>query len=107
VELPSIWRCGNLHVDWERRLVKSKRKAVELTPKEFDLLKTLVEANGRVLSREALLEQVWGYERAVEIQSRTVDLHVSQLRQKLGIEGKRLLTVTGAGYRFQMPDEEE
>ena len=70
------------------------------------MLKTLVEANGRVLSRDALLEQVWGYDQAMEIQSRTVDLHVSQLRQKLGPEGKRVLTVTGAGYRFQMPNEE-
>lgn len=105
-ELPSVWRCGNLQVDWERRVVRSKQRAVELTPKEFDLLKTLVEANGRVLSREALLEQAWSYNQAMEIQSRTVDLHVSQLRQKLGAEGKRILTVTGAGYRFQMPEEE-
>ena len=105
-ELPALWRCGNLQVDWERRIVKSKQKTLELTPKEFTLLKVLVEANGRVLSREALLEKVWGYDQAAEIQSRTVDLHVSQLRQKLVSEGKRILTVTGAGYRFQMPDEE-
>ena len=105
-ELPPVWRCGNLEVDWDRRVAKSKQKTVSLTPKEFDLLKTLIEANGRVLSRDALLEQVWEYTRASEIQSRTVDLHVSQLRQKLGVEGKRILTVTGAGYRFQMPGEE-
>lgn len=104
-ELPAVWRCGPLEVDWERRLVKLKQKPVTLTPKEFELLKALVEANGRVLSRERLLEQVWGYARAAEIQSRTVDLHVSQLRPKLGPEGRRVLTVTGAGYRFQMPDE--
>jgi DNA-binding response OmpR family regulator len=53
-----------------------------------------------------LLEQVWGYDQAMEIQSRTVDLHVSQLRQKLGEEGRRILTLTGTGYRFQMPNEE-
>ncbi len=105
-ELYVVWRCGNLEVDWERRVVKLKQKPVTLTPKEFDLLRTLVEKQGRVMSREALLEQVWGYDQAMEIQSRTVDLHVSQLRQKLGTEGKRILTVTGAGYRFQMPDEE-
>ncbi len=105
-ELPSLWRCAQLEVDWERRLVKLKQKPVTLTPKEFELLRVLVEASGRVLSREILLEKVWGYDQAMEIQSRTVDLHVSQLRQKLGAEGKRVLTVTGAGYRFQMPDEE-
>ena len=105
-EVPDVWRCGALTVDWERRLVKLGGKAVQLTPKEFQLLRTLVESNGRVLSRDTLLERVWGYDRSVEIQSRTVDIHVSQLRQKLGEEGKRILTSTGAGYRFRMPGEE-
>ena len=103
---PTVWKCGLLEVDWERRIVKLKQKSVALTPKEFDLLHTLVEKEGRVLSREKLLEQVWGFDQAAEIQSRTVDLHISQLRQKLGPEGKRILTIMGAGYRFQMPDEE-
>ncbi len=102
----AVWKGNDLEVDWERRKVKSKKKPVELTPKEFELLKVLVEANGRVLSRELLLEKVWGYDQASEIQSRTVDLHVSQLRQKLGVPGKQILTVTGAGYRFRMPDED-
>jgi two-component system alkaline phosphatase synthesis response regulator PhoP len=105
-EIPTVWKCGSLEVDWERRIVKVKQKPVALTPKEFELLHALIEREGRVLSREKLLEQVWGFDQAAEIQSRTVDLHVSQLRQKLGAEGKRILTVTGAGYRFQMPDEE-
>ena len=105
-DLPDVWRCGILEVDWAKRLVKLRQKAIMLTPKEFDLLKVLAQAHGRVLSREGLLEQVWGYDQAAEIQSRTVDLHISQLRQKLGAEGKRILTVTGAGYRFRMPDEE-
>ena len=105
-EIPAVWRGWDLEVDWERRKVKSKRKLVELTPKEYELLKVLVETAGRVLSRELLLEKVWGYTRASEIQSRTVDLHISQLRQKLGTGGKQILTVTGAGYRFRMPDEE-
>ena len=103
----AVWKGWDLEVDWERRKVKSKRKSVELTPKEFELLRVLVEASGRVLSRERLLEKVWGYDQASEIQSRTVDLHISQLRQKLGPgAGKQILTVTGAGYRFRMPDED-
>lgn len=105
-EMPKILRAGALTVDGERRIVKLGSKPVRLTPKEFELLKTFVESRGRVFSRDQLLEQVWGYDQSVEIQSRTVDIHVSQLRQKLGSEGKRLLTVTGAGYRWRAPDEE-
>lgn len=103
---PAVWKGQDLEIDWDRRKVKAKKKSVELTPKEFELLKVLVEAKGRVLSRELLLEKVWDYHQASEIQSRTVDLHVSQLRQKLGAAGKQILTVTGAGYRFRMPDED-
>ena len=105
-EAPTLWKGWDIEGDWERRKGKAKKKLIELTPKEFELLKVLVEAFGRVLSREMLLEKVWGYEQASEIQSRTVDLHISQLRQKLGTPGKQILTVTGAGYRFRMPDEE-
>ena len=77
-----------------------KGKPVELTPKEFDLLKALIEARGRVLSREALLDQVWGYNRSLEIETRTVDLHISQLRKKLKAVAERIVTVKSAGYRF-------
>lgn len=101
-----VWTCGVLTVEWEKRVARLGEKPLKLTRKEFDLLKTLVDAGGRVLSREQLLEQVWGYDRSVEIQSRTVDIHISQLRQKLGAEGKRILTVTGSGYRLITPDEE-
>jgi phosphate regulon transcriptional regulator PhoB len=71
-----------------------------LTPKEFDLLRALLEARGRVLSREFLLDRVWGYARASEIESRTVDVHVRRLRAKLGAEGERILTVKNVGYRL-------
>jgi two-component system alkaline phosphatase synthesis response regulator PhoP len=98
-----VWRCGQLYVDWERRVVKVGAKAVEVTPKEFELLRCLVQADGRVCSREALLNKIWGYDRAEEIQTRTVDIHISQLRHKLKSEGQRILTVTGVGYRFDMP----
>jgi DNA-binding response OmpR family regulator len=74
--------------------------ALALTPKEFDLLRALVEARGRVLSREFLLDRVWGYSRASEIESRTVDVHVRRLRVKLGPEGRRILTVKSVGYRL-------
>ncbi len=89
-----------LEVDWGRRTVTVKGKPVELTRREFDLLHALIEAKGRVLSREALLDRVWGYERSIEIETRTVDLHVSQLRRKLKKAGERIVTVTGVGYRM-------
>lgn len=76
--------------------------ALALTPKEFDLLRALVEANGRVLSREFLLDRVWGYSRASEIESRTVDVHVRRLRVKLGPEGRRILTIKTVGYRLDL-----
>ena len=65
------------------------------------LLQTLMESAGRVLSRERLLSRVWGYARADEIESRTVDVHVRRLRAKLGDEGRRIATVKSVGYRFE------
>jgi len=89
-----------LAVDWGKHTVRLKDKPIELTSKEFDLFKALVEAKGRVLSRELLLDRVWGYERALEIETRTVDLHISQLRKKLKGIAAHILTVKNAGYRF-------
>ena len=91
---------GALTLDPDAHRVTVGGKPVTLTPKEFDLLRALVEAHGRVLSREFLLDRVWGYARAGEIESRTVDVHVRRLRVKLGAEGRRILTVKSVGYRF-------
>ena len=91
---------GGLHVDFGKHLVKINGAPVELTAKEFELLRALLDAKGRVLSREFLLDRVWGLEQSLEIETRTVDVHVGQLRKKLKGEAKRLLTVKNAGYRF-------
>ena len=101
-EPPSVevFRLKTLEVDWGKHTVTLKNKPIELTSKEFELLKALVEAKGRVLSREILLDRVWGYERALEIETRTVDLHVSQLRKKLKEISTCILTVKNAGYRL-------
>jgi phosphate regulon transcriptional regulator PhoB len=93
-------RTGRLSLDPARHMVEVAGVPVDLTPKEFDLLHTLLEAAGRVLSREHLLSRVWGYARADEIESRTVDVHVRRLRAKLGDEGRRIATVMGVGYRL-------
>ena len=98
----SVLHAGTLALDRERHAVTLDEKPVALTPKEFDLLLALLESAGRVLSREQLLNRVWGYARANEIESRTVDVHVRRLRAKLGEEGRRIGTLKGVGYRFEV-----
>jgi phosphate regulon transcriptional regulator PhoB len=92
---------GGVRLDASRHLVTVGGRSVELTPKEFDLLHALLAAAGRVLSREHLLNRVWGYARADEIESRTVDVHIRRLRAKLGAEERRIATIKGVGYRFE------
>jgi two-component system phosphate regulon response regulator PhoB len=72
---------------------------VQLTLLEFRLLRFLVEGRGRVRTREALLEQVWGY--STDVETRTVDTHVKRLRDKLGEAGDLIETVRGVGYRLR------
>jgi two-component system alkaline phosphatase synthesis response regulator PhoP len=90
-----------VRLDTGRRQVWVDGEPVELTTTEFDLLKTLVEHRGQVLSREQLLHQVWGYDFYGE--ERVVDVHIGHIRQKLG-DGRFIVTVRGVGYRF---DDEE
>ncbi len=94
-------RVGTLEVDEGRYQARVAGHVVNLTVKEFDLLCALMRANGRVLSREYLLDMVWGYANAGEIASRTVDVHIRRLREKLREERRRIVTVTGVGYRFE------
>jgi DNA-binding response OmpR family regulator len=96
---------GRIELDLDRHTVSVRGVAVKLTSKEFDLLGELMQANGRVLRREYLLDRIWDYRRVSEIESRTVDVHVASLRRKLASEGHRILTVRNAGYRFDLlPD---
>lgn len=93
--------ASDLEIDVAAHRVTSAGKAVGLTPKEFDLLAYLVRNRGHVFSAERLLEQVWGYDRAVD--ARTVPVHIRSLREKLEEEPskpKRIETVRGVGYRF-------
>jgi two-component system alkaline phosphatase synthesis response regulator PhoP len=87
-----------VRIDTGRRQAWVDDQPVELTAIEFDLLKTLAEHRGLVLSREQLLEQVWGYDFYGE--ERVVDVHIGHIRQKLGDEGF-IVTVRGVGYRFE------
>lgn len=94
-------RFGQLEIDLGARQVLVAGRLVELAPKEFDLLAVLAHNPGRVLGRETLLEQVWGYDFLGD--SRTVDVHMQRLRQKIEDdphEPRYLLTVRSIGYRF-------
>ena len=93
--------AGGITLDATRHRVTVAGAAVELTPKEFDLLHALMASAGRVLSREFLLNRVWGWARADEVESRTVDVHVRRLRAKLGDAGRRIATLKSIGYRFE------
>jgi phosphate regulon transcriptional regulator PhoB len=96
-----VLTAGSIALDTARHEVSVQGRPVVFTPKEFDLLRALLEAAGRALTREHLLNRVWGYARADEIESRTVDVHVRRLRAKLGDEGKRIVTIKGVGYRLE------
>lgn len=100
-KLPEVMRTGDLSMDFSKISVSVKDKPVELTSKEFELLKTLIKAKGRVLSRDYLLDNIWGFDHAIEIQTRTVDVHIRTLRKKLKSEAKRIVTVKNYGYRFE------
>jgi two-component system alkaline phosphatase synthesis response regulator PhoP len=97
----AVLSTGSLELRPDRVEVLLNKKRLELTAKEFELLKTLWLARGKVLGREEILERVWGIERSADIDTRTVDQHVARLRSKLGPEEKRLRTVKGVGYQFQ------
>ena len=90
-------RAGDLVVDRLRHSVTAKGKPIFLTATEFKLLSLLIERAGRVHTRDILLNEVWGYD--VAIQSRTVDIHVRRLREKLGRAADCIETVRGFGYR--------
>jgi two-component system alkaline phosphatase synthesis response regulator PhoP len=97
----SILAFRHVRLDMGRRQVWVNDDLVELTSTQFDLLQTLAEHHRRVLSRDQLLQQVWGHDFYGE--ERVVDVHIGQIRQKLG-DGRYIVTVRGIGYRFE--DEE-
>jgi len=93
-----VYRGKHLVADFDAVAVSVDGESVRLTRREFELLRYLVENRNRVLSRDRLLERVWGYDRLVE--TRSVDVHVGRLRSKLREAGRQIETVVGLGYRF-------
>jgi len=93
-----IYSIGGLEINVPNHEVLANGEPVVLTLKEFDLLKMLAENRGRVLTRELLLDSIWGYEYHGE--TRTVDVHIRYLRRKLGEVGECIDTVRGLGYKL-------
>ena len=106
-KLPEALKIGDMSIDFSKIMVAIKDKPIELTSKEFELLKILIKAKGRVLSRDYLLDTIWGFDQALEIQTRTVDVHITTLRKKLKNESKRIVTVKNYGYRFELDSDED
>jgi two-component system OmpR family response regulator len=97
-----VLKIGDLEIDGARHQAFLRGTALELSPKEFDLLAFLAKNKGLVFSREQLLDKVWGYDYAGE--TRTVDVHIRWLRQKIEndpAKPRRLLTVRGTGYKLE------
>ncbi len=95
----AVLEVGDLRIDLAGRTASLAGTAMDLTPKEFDLLHMLAQQPGRAYSREFLLQSLWGLE--YDGYDRTVDTHVVRLRKKLGTLGERVVTVWGVGYKLR------
>jgi DNA-binding response OmpR family regulator len=93
-----VYEGRHLRADFDAVAISVDNEPIRLTRREFELLKFLVENRNRVVSRDRLLERVWGYDHFIE--TRSVDVHVGRLRSKLGPAGAQIETVVGLGYRF-------
>lgn len=92
---------GNLEIDGDKRIVRLKGREVDLTPNEFDILYALVSSKGNVLSREQILDRVFGID--FEGSDRTIDVHIKNIRKKIEDDSKNpkyIITVTKVGYKF-------
>jgi DNA-binding response OmpR family regulator len=97
---PDVLQVGDATIDAGRREVRVGDQPVEFTAKEFDLLRFLAERPGLALSRQQILDGVWGYDWFGD--ARTVDVHIAQVRKKLG-DAATIVTVRGVGYRLESP----
>ncbi len=92
------YRDENFEIEFDAYVVRYQGQELRLTPKEFELFRYLVERAGRVLTRERLMERVWGFE--ADVDQRSIDAHIRRLRLKLGPARQHVETVVGLGYRF-------
>lgn len=104
----SKMKFGNISIDFQKHEVFRNNARVELTLKEFELLEILIKNKGKVMTRDFLLDKIWGYEYVGE--TRTVDVHVRHLRQKIEEDDKNpiyIQTIRGIGYKFNFGDNYE
>jgi DNA-binding response OmpR family regulator len=92
------YRDDNFDVEFDAYITRYRGREIRLTHKEFELFRYLLERAGRVVTRERLLERVWGYD--TDIETRSIDAHIRRLRLKLGPARQHIQTVVGLGYRF-------
>jgi two-component system response regulator ResD len=105
-ETPSEnFQLGEMVIDYSARIVTIKGERVQLSPKEYELLAYLVKNAGIALTREQLLQSVWGYDFFGD--DRTLDTHIKLLRRNLGDYSKYIVTLRGVGYRFEKTDQPE
>lgn len=98
-------RAGPIELDLDRWLASVHDQQIELTKMEFRLLQTLLEAKGRALTRDFLLQKAWAHAAIHGLDTRTVDVHIGRLRRKLGTAGRYIITVRNVGFRFDIqPD---
>ena len=98
IDGPAGYRDENFEIEFDAYVLRYKGEEIRLTHKEFELVRYMVERAGRVLTRERLLDRVWGHD--TEVDARSIDAHVRRLRAKLGPARRHVETVVGIGYRF-------
>jgi len=99
--VPEVYRFGNIEINFKKYSASKKGKPIELSPREFELLRYFIEKQGEIVTREDLLNHIWGYDSYPN--TRTVDTHMAKLRQKIEEkpdEPKYLITIHGIGYKF-------
>ena len=100
-QIPEIFRVGNLEINFSKYTGRKQGEFLKLSPREFEILYCFFEHRGKVVSRDELLDQVWGYDSYPN--TRTVDAHIAKLRQKIEDEPKNpkfIVTIHGIGYKF-------
>jgi len=100
-EMPEVHRFGNLEINFKKYEASKKGEPLKLSPREYELLKCFIEREGEIVSRDELLNQVWGYDSFPD--TRTIDAHISKLRGKIEDkpeEPKIIVTIHGIGYKF-------
>ncbi|MEF3279544.1 MAG: response regulator transcription factor [Elusimicrobiota bacterium] len=96
-----IFKLKDLIVDFERKKLVIGNREIKLTVKEFMIFEFFINSNGKIITKDSLFENVWGIDKNLEIDTRTIDVHIMNLRKKLGRYGDLIKTVKGFGWRFE------